>query len=213
MAHTNGPLALTENWAVSTSGAIQDWPALRQAAHDGYSDRIMCLATIEIVERSNRATVIKPINDANAGRAATILRDSALVRMHLYLVRAFAPVSRPDDIHLRAGIDFLRDHLREEPNSQRRSDLCEAIRLFDAADAAPCLATLRHMRNKMLAHWAVPDATVRLPHYDELFEFARQTCAIWERLSFGAGTDMYPISSQVKAYRESADAFWARWES
>jgi len=55
---------------------VKDWNTLRQVACQDYSDGIVGLATIEIVECSNRPSVIGPPNDAEAGRAATIMRDA-----------------------------------------------------------------------------------------------------------------------------------------
>lgn len=197
--------------ARQTHGGVVDWNTLREVASAGYSDGIMCLAAIETVERSNRPSVIGPLNEAEAGLAAKLLIDSALVRVHLYVVRAFSPV-RKDDLHLRAAVNFLRDYSAKEPDQMQRAHLDEAIRLFDKADSDSRLTTLKHMRDKQLAHWANPTPGVPLPLYNELFEFTRRTCEIWERLSFGAGTVMIPLETQVEAYRNSADAFWGRWE-
>jgi hypothetical protein len=86
------------------------------------------------------------------------------------------------------------------------------VQLFDQAEADPRLASLKHMRDKQLAHWARPTPGVPLPLYNELFGFTRLTCEISEQLSFGAGTVMITLETQVEAYRESADAFWSRWE-
>lgn len=71
---------------------------------------------------------------------------------------------------------------------------------------------LKHMRDKLLAHTARPDARIDIPRYNDRFSFARDTCAVWEHLSYGAGTVMIDLQHQVDAYTESADAFWAKWE-
>ena len=63
------------------------------------------------------------------------------------------------------------------------------------------------------SRWAVPNDGIRLPMYKELFEFTEMTCAIWEQLSFGAGAVKFEVSNQIDAYRESADAFWSKWEA
>ncbi|MFN3962755.1 MAG: hypothetical protein ACK4NQ_07255, partial [Fimbriimonadaceae bacterium] len=60
------------------------------------------------MERSNTPAVIDPLYDMDASRAARLLIDAALIRLHLYLVRAFAHVSHSDDLHLRAAIEFLK---------------------------------------------------------------------------------------------------------
>lgn len=195
--------------------AISNWHTLKEAARQGYSDGILCLATIEIVERLNQQPVEQALNEADAGGIARILRDSALIRMHLYLCRAFAPCRSADDWNLRAAIEFLEKpgRIEEEPVTERRSDLYEAVRLFDEASDDPRLKSLKHMRDKLIAHLAVYDESIPRPRYDDLFNFARTTAKIWERLSFGAGTCMIEIEHQIDGYRESSDALWSVWET
>src|SRR5262249_34963687 len=149
---------------------------------------ISCLATIEIVERANQPAVISALNEADAGRVALMLRDAMLVRMHLFVCRAFAPTKHPDDRHLRAAVDFLRQpgRIEEEPWPEKRKDLGEAIRLFAKAETDPRLRSLKHMRDKLIAHIATYDESVPRTRFQDLFGFARQTAEIWERLSFGA---------------------------
>ncbi|MDA7948636.1 MAG: hypothetical protein MPJ78_14310 [Hyphomicrobiaceae bacterium] len=193
-------------------GGVRDWNTLRQVAGDGYSDGISCLAAIEIVERSNRDSVIGPLNDSNAGRAALLLRDSAFFRLQMMVVRAYATVRHPDDLHLRAAVNFLREHIDEETRPDRHDRLTKVIKLFDSADNDSRLVPLKNMRDKELAHWARPTGDLR-PRCDELFGVTRDTCAIWEHLSFGAGTVMIELDNQIDAYRESAAAFWGVWET
>jgi hypothetical protein len=194
--------------------AIKDWNTLREVAGMGYADGVTCLATIEVVERSNRPTVIEPLDRAEAGRAARILVDGALFRLHMFVTRAFAPASRGDDLHLRTAIDFLRQpgRLDEEKWPENKRRLQQAIRGFEAMENDPRLVKLKHMRDKRLAHSARPDENIEIPRYNELFGFTRATCAIWEHLSYGAGSVMIDLDHQVTAYIESADAFWGRWE-
>lgn len=194
------------------NGGVRDWNTLRQVAGDGYSDGILCLAAIETIERSNRASVIGPLNDNDAGRAALLLRDGVFFRLHVMVVRAYAPVHRNGDLHLRAAVNFLREHIDEETLPDRRAHLAEVIRKFDLAAADPRLVLLKETRDKHLAHWAIPASDER-PRYDDLFGITRDTCEIWERLSFGAGTVLIELDTQIDAYRESADAFWGKWET
>src|SRR4051794_7304995 len=88
--------------------AITNWAGLQKAAKRCYEDGIICLATREIVERSNREPVLEPLRATDAGLAARILVDSALTRLHIFLCRAFARSHKSDDMHLRAAVDFLR---------------------------------------------------------------------------------------------------------
>ncbi|MER9665976.1 hypothetical protein [Mesorhizobium sp. M0203] len=79
--------------------AVQDWNTLRGVAEQGYADGVMCLATVETVERWNKSKVIEPLLDADAAHAASILLDGALTRLHIFVCRGFA-VARKDDLHL-----------------------------------------------------------------------------------------------------------------
>lgn len=196
------------------TGGINSWDDLREAANHGYSDAITVLATIEIIERSNRPPLLEEINRADAGPAVRMLRDAAFQRVQLIIVRAFGPVRHADDIHLRAAIDFLREpgRLHEEKRPDRRNDLNRAITLFDAAAADPRLSTLKHMRDKEIAHWARYGDGKARPLIHELFGFAKETCLVWQQLSFGAGTDMIEVDDQIDLYRDAAEAFWSRWE-
>ncbi len=200
--------------AVPPYGGISDWSTLREVAAQGYSDAILCLASIEIVERSNRDSVLGPLNENEATKAARLMVDATLFRVQIFIVRAFAPVRYPDDLHLRAAIEFLKydNRVTEEQQIERRSNLEMAIALFDAAAVDQRLEPLKHMRDKMLAHWARPNESIPKPRYVDLFSFAKMTCSIWEELSFGAGTVMIELDNQIDAYREAADDFWSIWE-
>jgi hypothetical protein len=201
--------------------AVEDWPTLSRIAGAGYNDGIICLAAVELVERLNDPAVHGPINEAGAGRAGRLLADSVLFRLHLLLTRAYAPVAYKDDRHLRAAIEFLTpERIAEqqyygpnglEPWAERQQHLADAVRKFTALATDPRLKKLKHMRDKMLAHWAVPSIDVERPSYNDLFRFARDTAEVWERLSYGAGEVSIPIINQVDAYIESADAFWSVW--
>lgn len=192
---------------------VGDWNTLRHAASQGYADAIICLASIEIIERSNRPEVIGPLNEADAGRAVRILADAAFFRVQIFLTRAFAPVRR-GDYHLRAAMDFLRapGRLDEVTPVEDRPRYERAIALFHEAEADPALKLLSHMRHKSMAHLAIPDPSVPLPKYDELFAFARRCAEIWQELSYAARVVMIDIDHQIDAYRESADALWGKWE-
>lgn len=193
--------------------SILDWNTLRQVAAQGYNDGIVCLATIAVVERANRTEVIAPLEDEEAGRAAKLLIDSALFRLQMFVVRAFGIV-RKNDRHLRAAIEFLErpGRLDEERWPERRVDLEEAIRLFNEVASDPALDRLKHLRDKQLAHFSEMNPQFPLPTYNDLFGVTRKTAEVWERLSFGAGTVLVKLDHQIDAYRESAEAFWGRWD-
>ncbi len=194
--------------------AVTDWEELRQVAQAGFSDAMAAAGSIEVVERSNRPTVIEPLEDRDAGRAAKLLVDAALFRVHIFAVRAFdAPFRTGDDLNLRAAIDFLRPAGRiDQAPAHRRPDLALAVARFDEADADPRLPPLRLMRNKLLAHVARYDVGGNGPTYNDLFGFTGRVGLIWEALSNGAGIHTLTLASQIAAYTESAEAFWSVWE-
>lgn len=194
---------------------VQSWNSLREAAQQGFFDGVVCLATIEIVERSNRGQVIEPLTAASAGLAARVLVDSALARMHLFVCRAYAPVSKKydDDTHLRAAIEYLApEKIAEQQWPSEREALREAVALFKMASNDARLLSLTHMRNKLIAHLGHYDETIPRPRYNDLFGFTRETARIWECLAQGAGIVALDLESQVISYRESAEAFWSVWE-
>jgi hypothetical protein len=198
---------------IQLTGGVKDWADVRGVAKQGFNDGIVCLATIEVVERSNTPAVIDPLHELKASRAAKLLIDAALVRLHLYLVRAFARVSHDDDLHLRAAIGFLRtaDLQAELPFVEDQDHIQRAIELFDISAADPRLAKLKKLRDKQIAHLALYDDS-DAPTYNDLFGFARTVATIWERLAWGTGIVSLSIDSQVVSYQESADAFWSPWE-
>jgi hypothetical protein len=55
------------------SGGVRGWSDVRNVARRGFDDGIVCLATIEVIERSNRPSVINPLHDAKASLAARTL--------------------------------------------------------------------------------------------------------------------------------------------
>lgn len=195
-------------------GGVSDWACLKEVAAQGYNDAIVCLGSIETVVRSNRPSVIEPLQRCEGGRSARLLIDAALFRVHIYVVRAFAPVRYADDLHLRAAIEFLKvpGRLSEIQDVEDRGNLEQAILLFDKASADARLVKLTHLRHKMLVHWAAPDPSIPIPTYNDLFEFTRLTAKIWECLAFGTRTMTVDLSAPVEAYQESADSFWSVWE-
>lgn len=188
---------------------------LREVAVQGYADAILCLASIEIVERSNVSAVLDRVNDSGAGRAARLFIDGALFRLHLFVTRAYAPVRYPGDLHLHAAINFLKCNpaVIDDFPAEKRRHFTEAVKLFERALEDNRLAKLKQMRDKLLAHWAEPDLSTPLPRYVELFGFTNETCVIWEHLSYGVGTVSIELVHQVGPYRDSANAFWSRWET
>ncbi|NTA46860.1 hypothetical protein G6L34_01975 [Agrobacterium tumefaciens] len=195
------------------TGAINSWDDLREAAVQAYSDGISILATIEIVERSNRKQLLKKLDEVGAGPAVLMMRNAAFAQIHHLAVRAFAPTRRDDDMHLRAAIDFLRipGTIEKAQDEEGANELRRAIQLFEEADKDSRLKALQHVRNKELAHWA-KFGNVDRPRINDLFFFCLDTCEIFELLASGTGSIMVPIQNQIDLYRDAAQAFWSKWE-
>jgi hypothetical protein len=198
----------------SSTGGINSWNELLKSAEDGYNDANTILAMIEILERSNAPHFIKKISQSKAGIAFGILRTAAFQQIHLLVVRAFDPVNKPDDMHLRAAIEFLR----KQNQSNDTNEICSwtyvdcSIDLFDKANSDERLSKLKHMRNKQIAHWARYDEDIPRPLIRDLFDFAKDTCLIWEKLSFGAQWCSIELEHKIPHYKEAAEALWSRWE-
>ena len=133
--------------------------------------------------------------------------------MHLYVCRAFARVQE-GDLHLKAAIDFLKapGRIEEAKYPDRPGDLSKAVVLFDEGSADPRLDRLKHMRDKLIAHLARYELSNARPSYDDLFEFTRRTARIWEKLAHGRSI-IIDLDQEVSVHRESAEAFWSRWEA
>ncbi len=193
--------------------AIDDWNTLNQVAVLGYQDAILLRGMQDLIERWRDPNCRGPIEQAGAGRAAQLIIDGLLFRMHIFVTRAFGLVKHKDDRHLRAAVGFLRrqpdlDSLQSPQNSTR---LRTAISAFDAAAAHGRLDRLTKMRNKQLAHMASYDGADR-PTINDLFEMTKVVSDIWENLAIGTGTISIEVETQLLAYRRSADRFWSKFD-
>ncbi len=193
--------------------AIDNWNDFGEAALLGYSDAVLTMAMVETIERSNAKSCIGAIEDDKAGRAAQLIRDALSFRLHMFIVRAFIPVSRKDDLHLRAAIEFLErlpslDDLGPSVDPER---LQWAVSTFQGVQGSDRLERLKKMRDKRLAHMARYDERER-PTYNDLFYLAKMTSGIWENLARGAAAMHLEVGTQVIAYRRSADRFWSKFD-
>lgn len=198
---------------VSKSGGVRNWHDLKEVAAQAYSDGIAILATMEIIERSNRKPLLKRLADGHAGPAVQLIRNAAFAQIHHLAVRGFAPTRHDDDMHLRAAIDFLGipGNIEKAHDERCVDELRKAIKLFEEAQNDGRLKALQHVRNKELAHWA-KFGVVERPRINDLFFFCLDTCEIIELLASGTGTIMIPLQDQIDLYRSSAEAFWSKWE-
>jgi AbiU2 len=189
-----------------------DWELVHKVASEGFKQGIVTLAYIELLERGNATDVESIIAETpKARKAFELIRLSLFSRLLLDVVRAYGPV-RNGDYHLRVAFDEIEKHPRiETPQIRDANALEDAVALWKAADGDPRLTTLKHHRDKFLAHTSEPNPHISRPPIDDLIEFARLTCRIWERLSFAVGAFSIELEVQNRAYRESADVFWSKW--
>lgn len=196
--------------------AIHDAMLFGDVAEGGFQEGIICLATIAICERANKPELIAALKENNAGYAAKILRDGALFRMHMYVVSAFDPVRDrfPDDINLRAAIQFIQSRPEELINEPQvdMNKLMEAVTLFNTASLDPALTGLVKIRNKAMAHRGVVEADFLAPMYGDVFAFTRTTCRIWELVALGSGMETVRMADVVARHERSAEVLWALLE-
>lgn len=197
-----------------TKARIATWNDLREIALEAYDDAIVCLSSIEIVERWNVPAVRLAILNSGAELAAQTLLDACLFRTHILIARAF-PETRRGDRHLRVAIDFLDEPGRfdEVEAVEQSRQLRKAVSAFRALEKEPHLERLMHIRHKLLAHWAKADPERAKILYRELFSLARRTANIIDDLAAGSGTGLPPLSYELNERREAADAFWHVWKS
>lgn len=194
--------------------AIQDWDDLTRSVRQGFGDSIVCLASLATLERGNEPTAIQAVNRIGAGTTARLIRDAVFFRMHILAARGFSASRHPDDIHLRAAVDFLRpfDHRIGQSDASRLERLKLAVSLFDELDNSELHKKVERMRHKEMAHVASYGEGIARPLITELFEFTRRTCAIWEAMAFGTGIASVALEGQIDLYRFSADRFWLQFE-
>lgn len=189
----------------------EDWKLVQNVASRAYLDAIDAMACIEILERGNHLAVTKGINEAGAGRAATLIKHALFNRILFITMRAYDTV-RKGDHHLKVAFNKLAgSNLIEKTGEREQRDIVSAQSLWDNALNDPKLAKLRHYRNKHAAHLSQPDPNIDTPIVIELFQFARLTASIAEKLANGAGVFTMTLQNQIDAYEDSADAFWSHW--
>ncbi|MBZ3693262.1 AbiU2 domain-containing protein [Phyllobacterium calauticae] len=193
--------------------AKNEWNNLREAAALGYQDAVLSLAMVETVKRWDSPECKATLEEANAGRAAQLVIDGLLFRLHMFITRAFLPVRYEDDRHLKTAIEFLEreaslNNLQDAHDPER---LKRAISAFNAVAQDGRLKRLKKMRNKQLAHMASYKEQNR-PTINDLFEMAKLSSDIWENLAIGSAVILIDVEIQLRAYRRSADIFWSKWD-
>lgn len=196
-------------------GSVEgEWNKFRKATLHGYADGIDVLVSLDFVLQANTPAVTASIDRADAGRSARIMREALMERILLKVVRAYSKTIWPDDHHTKVAIEFLRRRgvLEEQTNQDQRTVLESAIAEFDRLATDERLLSISRYRDKSLAHIGLPDDTMPPPMAVDLFDFARETCRLWESLRLGADPHTLPMEFHVSQYRASTAVFWARWD-
>jgi hypothetical protein len=195
-------------------GGVRDWAKLQESAKAGFTDGVQLLEMYDFIERGNEPKVLKGLQRMRASGAGLVIRRACLAHMIMLVTRAFGPVGRKDDLHLRAAVEFIRHKtpaaLTSQPEQQRH--LQDVVVLFDREASDAGLALLDHMRHKEIAHWADYGAKSK-PTYHHLFNLARAAASIWERLAWGTGILGLTMTNQTQASKDQGKNFWARWET
>lgn len=192
---------------MNSSKTINDWSTVKSIASSGYQHAVEPMALVCIIERSNRPTVIRGLNNDGAGRAVKLLINAVISRLVLFATRDVLPV-RSGDLTFGAVERFLKTY--DYSKDAYEDDVRLALKLFDEYRQAPATKSLIHFRNKNVAHIAAPQEEP--PIYNDLFDCVNLAAQYWEKLANGVGAFTMPISYQVEAYVECSEKLWSRWE-
>jgi AbiU2 len=170
------------------------------------------LALIEVLETGNEHAVVKAINAAEAVRAAQLVRHALFAHLHILVSRAYSR-ARDRDLHAQRAFDLLTEPAVRAKVAERgiEDDLAEAERLWRSCRGDHRLKAFLHYRDKYLAHRSEPTPGIPRPLVMEAFEIANATVNAIERLAHGTGVVGLSLASQLPAYSESAQRFWAPW--
>jgi hypothetical protein len=169
------------------------------------------LQIIELMERQNTGRINGNISDSGAARAGITIRNSMITRLVILVGGAFSP-TRPGDRHLRKGFEEMADMTVRGQLSMDTQAFADAERAWQALQADPRLATIKHFRDKFTAHSADPIKGMQLPNYGETFDFAKEVAAVMEKFAIGVGVTTEKLSDTEDRRVESSQKFWEPWE-
>lgn len=189
---------------------ISDEAEFRDAALVAFTDAVNLHRYVAIIEAGNAPEVVASINEARAGRTATAIRQVLLEALIGKAIRAWLPVRKASDRHLRAMVEYIENTGAEALSSTPRpADLEAAIVRFRAAEGAADLDLVSHMRHKQIAHLAQMDPGRRPPTFNAVFAVALTTAGILEQIAHGAGVTTLTVESQMGEHRADAARFWS----
>ncbi len=153
------------------------------------------------------------LEQSGATNAARFVRAAVVHRLLLLVERSFDRVTRPGDRHAAVAIHLLSDPSIFEAvaSTGDREQLEYAVRLWTQLNDDPRRTSLRHFRDKFIAHRAVPNPKKGPAYLNELHAFASTTSLMWGRLALGTGASLDDINDLSAADVESARAFWKPW--
>jgi hypothetical protein len=119
-----------------------------------FPEAIEICAAIEILEAGNTPEVLAGIQSSSAKHVRPLLVRMLFGSVLLKTVRAYAPNPRPGDRHLRVAFDLLTDPAVRGEVAARgdATALSSAVQRWDICCGDHRLETLRHTRDKDLAH-------------------------------------------------------------
>jgi hypothetical protein len=182
---------------------------VREIAAAAFKDAIDILAIIEVLSAQNHEARWQQVNQAGAGRAADIIKRALLSRLVILVARAYAP-TKLGDLHAQMAFVLLKDGsiAAQMPHA---TDLAEAQRLWSRCRGDHRLNAFLHFRDKQLAHVGTARSDIGLPTMDDELGLARDTTRALEKLAHGTGVVGLSLDTQMPAYRESAERFFAHW--
>lgn len=148
-------------------------------------------ACVALIETGNNESVWRKLTRQGADRAAKIIRVSLFMRLVIQTMREFAPV-RPNDYHLRVGIDLLQEQPILDYFSSRgcAANLQDAINSFKLLESDERLKRLMHMRNKNAAHLSATNPNIPKPQILDVETFVHDLGCLaeisrtWHRYSY-----------------------------
>ncbi len=155
---------------------------------DAYRDAIEIVGLIEIFRAGNADRIIKSINLARAGGAATQIHISIFWRTSILVVRAYS-APRGTDLTLSHAFKILKNNQVRQRVGHRGNDLLlgQAISVWSKLLGDHRLPILKHSRDKYLAHWAEPNEGVPRPTIKELFDFSFETAELMQLFLHATG--------------------------
>src|SRR5216684_974418 len=184
---------------------------LRKIAELALSDAVEITLLIGLIQGQNTGGVNKQLNDAGAGRAATVLRNALIARLVILIARAYAK-PKHGDLHLRVAACSLEDNTTRlifaSGNGAER--LAAFDRLYAKCRGDHRLPPIKEFRDKYTAHLGEPKG-IQEATYRDLFAFGAETTKAMELLALATGIAIKPINTEPDLV-SSPEAFWAPWK-